>query len=133
MKMTIDIQDFSTYVSSGRISNIFKVLKLKDIKFEEEKLLFVQKQNKTEELLSYSDIVQYAKNKAKDLYNKRKNENNYNLQRIIDQTLMRYINDLKIDSFIYLDNVLKEKNEIIDNHLVQEKLLKLKKLKQINL
>lgn len=133
MKMTIEITNFSTYISSGRISNIFKSLNLKDINFEETKLLFSQKNYLKNDLLTHDQIIDFAKIKIQELHEKRKYDNEYCFSNLIDNNLDTYINTLKIDNLSYFHNCLKQKYSILENKLVQEKLHKLKKIKELNL
>lgn len=133
MKMTIEITNFSTYISSGRISNIFKSLNLKDINFEETKLLFSQKNYLKNDLLTHDKIIDFAKIKIQELHDKRKYDNEYCFSNLIDNNLDTYINTLKTDNLSYFHNCLKQKYSILENKLVQEKLHKLKKIKELNL
>lgn len=133
MKMTIEMTKFSTYISSGRISNVFKILNLKDIKFEETKLLFSQKNYLKNDLLTHAQIIDFAKIKIQELHDKRKYDNEYSFNHLIDNNLDKYINTLNIDNLSYFHNFLKEKYSILENKLVQEKLHKLKKIKELNL
>lgn len=130
MKFIIDTTDFSTYVSSGRISNIFKSLNLKDVKFEEAQLLSLQKP--ANDYLTYEQIIDFGKNKTQEFLTKRKYDNKKYLTALVGKSLSSYINNLDIQPQVYFDNFLQDKTQVLQNSKVQEKILKLQKLKAIN-
>jgi len=132
MKMTINLNEAVTYIPSGRISNIFKFLNLKNIHFEENEFLKLQKNKEKNNFLSEEKLFKIAEGQIKGFVNNKKEDHQYYYNQLTMKTIPGLINYSKIEKF-QLNQIIEEKKlEILENKQVKEKMDKLKKLKAIN-
>lgn len=129
MKLIIDIEDPKVKISSGTVSNIFKTIGLKEIKFEES--LFYKKSYKENmyDHFNKEKIIEIVIKKTSDFMKKNEDQFKYNYQKLCIKNML-LSNHIKEGSF---KNEMKNALEqVLNNKEVIQKIDKLKKLKSVN-
>lgn len=129
MKMTINIDNPDIYLSSGKISNVFKSLALKDIKFEELRFKSECLTINIYNMFNENIIMKMAEKPVKDFFIKRKDEFDYNYNQLCIKNML-FKNQINNEQF-YIE-FEKAKEEVLKNKDILNKLEKLKKLRRVN-
>lgn len=132
MKMTINLNEASYYIPSGRMSNIFKFLNLKKISFEENHFLGLEKNQKKNNFISEEKLFHITEEQINKFSKDKKREQQKYFDKLILNVIPKLMDKSKLEKYKF-DQVIEDKKiEILKNKKVKEKFEKLKKLKKIN-
>lgn len=132
MNFIINLNKIQVSIPTGRASNLFKNLKMKEIEFNENEFKNQFSQMDLNKYINKEKFFTLSQKYILEIFKRKKEENCYEFGQLYVKNIPVILKDIKIDKENFIKEISISSEKVKNNPEIIEKINKLKKLKSIN-